>query len=618
MKELKYIVEDNEVIELFGRQSFSTKESAILELVKNAYDAKATNLYIDIQYNDNKKCITIIDDGEGMDSNDIETRWVRVGVSDKDYEFEDGEGNTRIYSGQKGVGRFALARLGGDIILESKKMESESIIWKTNWAYNFYEIVEENDFKGTKIIITDLRDKWTSRDFVKLVDYLKRTSKSDHFSMHLKYNDDENIEIKNVFEDSKIGLNYSQKIIMKYTADNLSLNIKIVSDEFNEEVMQITGKSITSFEKTIDLGELDDIKYDLEKTPETILEEMKLLGDFYCEFYFSLDTVSDEDVSRFNYKYKTISERYKTGIILYRNSFSISSYDGKKDWLELNKRVRQSPAAASHPSGAWRVRSNQISGLVNIDKKGNSNLKDLANRQGLEENDFYDLFIQIIVLGISEFEWFRQDIVRKISSVNDDTADVPNKLFVDELLENPKILLNMTQEKIKNIITKIKIEKKEKKKKETQQKEILDSLYYDIRMLNSLSTIGLKSSSIAHELGNDKNFLYEFHENVSSALIEKGVWNDLKSSKEFSKNVPKLLDKNEKISKKLIRFLETNLELIQLDIFDKKKMNFNEILLEIKNRWETDYGFIDINIEEIGAPMDILFYEDILNGILIT
>lgn len=41
---LNYIVEDNIIAEVLGRNNFSTKESAILELIKNAYDAGASKL----------------------------------------------------------------------------------------------------------------------------------------------------------------------------------------------------------------------------------------------------------------------------------------------------------------------------------------------------------------------------------------------------------------------------------------------------------------------------------------------------------------------------------------------------------------------------------------------
>ena len=44
MERLKYIVEDSTIAELLGVQNFTNKESAILELVKNAYDAQANNV----------------------------------------------------------------------------------------------------------------------------------------------------------------------------------------------------------------------------------------------------------------------------------------------------------------------------------------------------------------------------------------------------------------------------------------------------------------------------------------------------------------------------------------------------------------------------------------------
>ena len=39
----------------------------------------------------------------------------------------------------------------------------------------------------------------------------------------------------------------------------------------------------------------------------------------------------------------------------------------------------------------------------------------MANRQGLDENIYYQLFVEIILVGIKEFERYRQNIVRKIN-----------------------------------------------------------------------------------------------------------------------------------------------------------------------------------------------------------
>ena len=101
MEELKYIIEDSTIAELLGVQNFTTDEAAILELVKNAYDAKA--LKIILKFSDDQ--LEIIDDGVGMDSNDIKEHWMHIGKSNKDYEIIDENNKKRIQAGSKGVGR---------------------------------------------------------------------------------------------------------------------------------------------------------------------------------------------------------------------------------------------------------------------------------------------------------------------------------------------------------------------------------------------------------------------------------------------------------------------------------------------------------------------------------
>ena len=83
---LKYVVEDRVLAEVLGRNNFSTKESAVLELVKNAYDAGAENLTISFgkSVNTGKLFIEIADDGTGMNSDDIKNAWMYVGKSTRD------------------------------------------------------------------------------------------------------------------------------------------------------------------------------------------------------------------------------------------------------------------------------------------------------------------------------------------------------------------------------------------------------------------------------------------------------------------------------------------------------------------------------------------------------
>ena len=87
MERLKYIVEDSTIAELLGVQNFTNKESAILELVKNAYDAQANN--VSITFSD--RSIVIIDDGIGMSKSTICENWMHVGKSDKGYSLSGTE-----------------------------------------------------------------------------------------------------------------------------------------------------------------------------------------------------------------------------------------------------------------------------------------------------------------------------------------------------------------------------------------------------------------------------------------------------------------------------------------------------------------------------------------------
>ena len=85
MEELKYVIEDSTIAELLGVQNFSTDEAAILELVKNAYDANALNLKITFQ-NDT---LRFEDNGIGMNADDIKKHWMHIGKSSKEYEIID-------------------------------------------------------------------------------------------------------------------------------------------------------------------------------------------------------------------------------------------------------------------------------------------------------------------------------------------------------------------------------------------------------------------------------------------------------------------------------------------------------------------------------------------------
>ncbi|KAF5052920.1 MAG: ATP-binding protein [Sedimentibacter saalensis] len=614
MEELKYIIEDSTIAELLGVQNFTNQESAILELVKNAFDAQATKL--EIIFYDNE--LIIKDNGTGMNSEDIKQHWMHVGKSDKDYEIIDKNNKKRVLAGSKGIGRFALSRLGSSIKLYSQKSNSKdkSVLWTTDWNKSLLQEKEILNNCGTEIIISELRDKWNKTSIYKLSRYLSRTYNDSLMKINIKF-ENELLEVQKYFVEPKIGYNCTSKINFNYLADGNSLICTIGTDEFLPEAIKYCKDvNLTLFNTNVDIySELVNDK-DINLSDKELKKALKDIGNFDAEFYFSLKEPSSKDVEKFLYKYNVLLGRYESGIILYRNSFSISSYDGTKDWIGLGKRSRLSPAAASHPTGSWRVRENQLAGKVVIDKKENNLLEDLSNRQGLNENIYFEIFVKILDLGIATFERYRQSIIRKINTKN--TVDIPNeKKVVDKIIKNPTLIKDLSSDEVNKFISEVIEYKKENSdfKKEIHNTE--ERYKYDIRILNVLATSGLKATSIAHEMHNDRNSVADNCDAIIEAMKDFGIWefvNESERTKYAYSNIPDLIEKNRRVNKKIISFMDTMLAEVEKSQFFAEEHNVYKLLDDIKKVWERDYAWITIDL----SLSDSTFYvlpEDILKVI---
>lgn len=601
MEILKYIIEDSTIAEVLGVQNFTNEESAILELVKNAYDAQSLDVIIIIS----KNKIIIEDNGIGMNHQKIYDAWMHVGISDKKYIIGEGK-SARVLAGSKGVGRFAIARLGAKASVFSKMDQQDAVLWKTNWNTNTLEICPEIKKRGTKIVIEQLRDNWTESRVRNLRDFLSRTYNDDKMKIQVEYKEDKKA-VTQYFGKIQLGVNCVSIIRLKYLAKFQKLVCEIESDEFKDNIKELcVGIDIRKHKIELNIvDELDDMKDDLSE--EANLDDWKRLlknvGDFSAELYFSLKNPSAFDAEKYFYKYRLLNERYEAGVVLYRNAFSISSYEGKKDWLEFGKRSRSSPAAASHPTGSWRVRENQMSGKVIIDKIENKGLSDLMNRQGLVENDIYKVFIEIIITGINAFERYRQRIVRCIANKSYEANEETKTNVIDSVMENPEKLSVLTLDEKKTFLGELKQMKKENRENKKQMNETERRYKYDIRLLNMLATSGLKATSIAHEMHNDRNSIDENVDYIIKALKKYELWdilNNPQNTKYIHRNVPALLEKNKRVNRKVITFMDVMLSESEKEQFVPENINMNELLKNIKFVWEKDYSWINIqlNIEE--------------------
>ena len=621
MEKLSYSINDETIVELFGLQSFTNANSALLELVKNSFDAGS--LYLKIIFSEDS--LILKDNGSGMNQEDIKKYWMVIGKSHKksDISFVDDEHNIRVLSGSKGIGRFALSRLGGEVKLYSKRNNEKCILWKTDWKDSY--VTESNTLteKGTQIIISNLREKWTKRKIEEFCSYLEIAYKDKSMSIEV-YLDENKVNSKlkepvswNIephFSAPVPGKNCKSCIQLEYSGTTLS--VKIRSDEFDDKAKNYCKDDIHSYSSTVDmLDELKDKDAIGDYSPESeneLQEKLIELGSFSSVFYFNFDA-SSKDKDDFLYKYSQTQENVRGGIVLYRNSFTISSFEGKKDWLGLGKRARKSPAAASHPTGAWRVKNNQLSGYVDIDKSINNQLKDLANRQGIEENDYFQLFVEIINFGIQVFERYRQGIIRAINKKNK-TSDLPKSTILDELLKSPSKFKSLNDSEIKSLAEELK-NIKESEEKLSRTKDQDEKRYkYDIRILNVLATNGLKASSMAHDLNNDKSSINSWYVYTVEALKKYGMWDDLNLPERREKtylDVPLMLEKASKVSNKISSFINSMLDKIEKSKFDVDWLDVAVVLNQIAESWMTDYSWVFINLSFKESIVSLLSYDSL-------
>ena len=196
------------MLEHLGVQMYKKRNTAIAELVANAWDAWADNVYVEIpiqeKYEPKTSQISIEDDGFGMDSESIQSKYLVVGRNrrredggETEKEFvEDAEADkvrrSRKVMGRKGIGKLAGFGIASQMIVQTwrdgitteftmnkdrLKLDDDAVEEIPIPYETFEEIPEDSKLKrnsGTRIVLTDLKHK-TPIDIVSLRESLARS-----------------------------------------------------------------------------------------------------------------------------------------------------------------------------------------------------------------------------------------------------------------------------------------------------------------------------------------------------------------------------------------------------------------------------------------------------------
>lgn len=398
-----------------GRDLIQDNYAAVVELVKNAYDADSPDVNIEFKAFADRSgySIVISDHGHGMSRDNIINKWMVPSTQDKQDRRKSPSG--RVMQGHKGVGRYAASILGTDLLLETVTSEGEKttayLEWSTFESIQYLddvelsvETVQVSEPQGTRLTMNGnekLLADWDSERFNKLRFELKKLKLPVSTSFSNEGNDDGfciNLTVNGFHQIDDI-----KETIEPYPLFDL-FDYRIsgsISTEGDGILIYSSQKARNTIEEKISFnsgeptgcGKLDiDIRvYDREK-----------------EAIDSLIKRGLKDQSG-NYVQKLQARRLLNaynGIGVYRNGFRLRPLgDADFDWLKLNARRIQNPTQC--------VSSNQVIGYVQIQAEDQSELIEKSARDGLKENKAFDRLKKITMEVIAELEWRRFDYRKK-------------------------------------------------------------------------------------------------------------------------------------------------------------------------------------------------------------
>jgi signal transduction histidine kinase len=643
--------------QLIGQQNFSTAEGAVIELVKNCYDADAKNsiiIFDNSSEDTSSHSLFIIDNGDGMTEKIILNHWMMIGTDNKEDEFETDSG--RVKTGAKGIGRFALDRLGEVAeMFTLPKDEKNGNYWKVNWndfkqkgisisqvnatletladfdygskikelignlpPFESYITEKEIGFtKGTVIKISKLKEVWSEEEITKLFENLEilippKEQPIFSISLFAKKTPNEFGELSGVYYDD-----YDYKLSAKYIDEETkTITISIQRKELDlhkiekeyMEVFELPYMKNPPFnfeslkkgihEYTITLNEL--VKGQSEADSNNLLGK---IGKFGFTFYFLKNTRSDDkseaDIQKYPYRNFNSATRRAWlkkfgGVKIFRDDFRVRPYgEYGQDWLKLGERQAQSPQGAGQRIGAYRIRPNQISGTINISRITNISFQDKSGREGIQENDVFDLFKSIILGIISQFEKDRNIIMYSFSELNKKLnaeaeakrkAEEEAKRILEEEAKRKEAEANNTPPDGNQSNTGPTETEKTLAAGFQSQKEEIEEKENEIRLLRSLSGTGLIVASFAHELRSLRTLLVSRTDDLKNTL-EK-----LLSSKEI-KNLPSednpfsMLNHMRDQDIQIKHWLDYSLSALKKDKRKRTNLNISEYFESFKENW---------------------------------
>lgn len=378
---------DISTFRLLGRELITDRITALVELVKNSYDANARNVYLEFYNTTSKDSSKLIirDDGFGMSAYDIKNKWMTIGTDSKRKNTFTPKPFSRRVVGEKGIGRFAIDKLGLNCNIYSKTETEKNLnLLIINWS-DYEKNSEKNSFdkvsnklkikkfqkkcSGVKIVIKNLHSIWTKAD-------LDRANKE------------------------------LAKLVSPFNQLYPPFNIYISSNDFEEYSKAVLVKNEAIKHSTEDF----EIKFNIEKSLQEIikfedgkLQKKEIPIDNFGPIQFKLFYFDQGAKSKFTRRIIAGSPQQIDGIKIYRDGVLTTPFaeneadqNKKRDILGIDKR--------RYSDFFSKLSSRDIIGIVEISKDLSPKIIDATNRQDFIDNEEYQGLKEFIISQVHELE----------------------------------------------------------------------------------------------------------------------------------------------------------------------------------------------------------------------
>ena len=503
---------DAGLIDRLGKELVARHETAVSELVKNAYDADATKVKLIFKESYRKDGTLIVEDnGLGMTKGQLINGFMRLSSSDK-LHFPRSPRYDRKRAGKKGIGRFSAQRLGKKLTIITQTQEADKalkvvIFWddflgdkELSFITNKIEYIEKEKDEGTTLLIESLRDSWSEAQIKRVYRYASETIQPFPIAKTKKDSkspNDPGFKLKciEIYEGKKHTIADEKTIFFEHALAEITAKV----DNQGYIKLQIISKKI-NYKEIIILN---------EGNPYKVLRNVSLKAYY---FVYGESSIPKQIETLIREKSKV-----QGGIRLYRNGFRVLPYaEVNDDWLGLDASVRRRSILPPHSNI-------NFFGFIEVNNDNGEQFEELSSREGLIENDalkeLEDFGYKSLTASVTRIASERG---RKISSGQKDwKSETKPEEVIDEVIEDLEDIVQSstdssdteqpsTSDKILDLTERLKGAQSEQKRK-TQE------LLEEQSLLRILAALGITIGEFIHEIKQYQGALEHDMKSLSNA-----------------------------------------------------------------------------------------------------